>query len=244
MKLYKKLGAKKFQEVVFAVERAKYKTIKTLFPNYIKYYDKYIDFQKKRALKKAKNDSERETIIENSKLAKMAIRKEFNQEKNRNYHMDSKNPTEIYKYLEWNKGVHKRGLIKNAILTPLFLGGSIIGIPGALPLLVIELISAGVNFECINIQNYNICRYKIIEESLIKKQQRQEHRDIEEYGEAAEVIYQTVKQKEELPSLEEIIANAKSKKQLLQLRELIKKEQQERKTQKEESVVYKKGELK
>ena len=138
-KLYKKLGAEKFQKVVFKVEDIKFKIIKKCFPNFIKWYDKYCDFQKKRALKHAKTEEEQKEIIRNIKFAKMAMRKELNTGKNRNYHIDSKKPTEIIEYLNWNKDIHIKGLIKDGIIIALLIGGVILQIPGCIPLLAFEV---------------------------------------------------------------------------------------------------------
>ena len=99
IKLYEKLGAEKFQKIVFAVERAKFKIIKKCFPNFLKFYDKQCDKEEEKLLKKAKTEEEKKEIRKNIKFSKMAVRKELNQEKNRNYHMDPNRPTEIYKYL-------------------------------------------------------------------------------------------------------------------------------------------------
>ena len=233
MVLYKKLGAEKFQKVVFKVERAKFKILKKICPNFIKYFDKYIDSQKKKALKKVKTEQEAKQIIENSKFVKMAMRKEFYQEKNRNYHMDPKKPTEIYQYLEWNKEIHKRGIIKDAILIPILIGGAAFSVPGAIPLLIAEIVSAGINFECINIQNYNICRYKIMKEALKKREEQSIQKRITEYGEAAEVIHKTMEKTEDLPSIDDIIHNIQNKEQLRQLREMLIKEQQGRESEKD-----------
>lgn len=231
MKTHEKLGALKFQKIVFGVERAKFKLLKTISPNFIKYYDKYCDFLKRRAMKKAKTEEEKQEISRNIKFSKMAMRKEFNEEKNRNYHMDKNNPTEIYKYLEWNKDVHKRGIIKNAILIPVIITGMALGAVILTPFLIAELISAGINFECINIQDYNICRYKLMEDRLKKQEESKKKKNIEEFGEAADVIYKTIETKEELPTMTEIIENA-NKEQLDQLRKLLLKEQKERNQEK------------
>ena len=80
-KLYKKLGAEKFQGIVFQVESIKFKILKKLCPNYIKYYDKWCDFREKRVLKKATTDLEKEKIKENTKFLKMEMRREFNQKR-------------------------------------------------------------------------------------------------------------------------------------------------------------------
>ena len=164
IKLYERLGAEKFQKIVFAVEKLKFKIIKKCFPNFIKWFDRRCDKQQKKLLAKAKSESEKNEIKRNIKFQKMAIRKEMNQEKNRNYHMDSNRPTEIYKFLEFNKKIHINGLIKDAILTTISVIAVSCGLAWAIPFLVAGIISAGLNFECINIQNCSICKYKRCEE--------------------------------------------------------------------------------
>ena len=231
-KLYDKLGATKFQKVVFGVERAKFKIIKKLIPNYIKFFDKICDIQKNFQLKFAKTDLEKEQIKRSCKFSKMAMRKEFNLEKNRNYHIDPNKPTEIFKYLEWNKKIHKHGLINGLILSPVLLVGTITNVPGCLPLLILELLSSGVNFECVNIQNYNICRLKQIEKGLKRKEKEREEKNIELYGDAAEVIYKSVEENENLPSFDEIIDRIETPEQLRQMREMFQNAQQERAKQK------------
>ena len=228
MKLYKTLGAEKFQKIVFGVEKIKFKALKKLCPNFLKYYDKYCDFKKKRLINKATSEEQINKIITQITFDKMAMRKEFYQEQNRNYHIDSKKPTEIIKYLKWNKSVHEKGLIKDAITIPLLVVGTVTSIPGALPLLVVEIISTGINFECVNIQNYNICRYKLSEEVLKKKEEKRLERNIEEYKEAANVIHKTFNKKEDVPTIEEIIENISNKNQLEQLKKIIEEEQRKR----------------
>ena len=232
IKLYDKLGASKFQKVVFLVERGKFKAIKKLFPGYLNFFDKYCDLQKKIQLKFAKTEKEKEQIKRNCKFSKMAMRKEYYEEKNRNYHMDPNKPTEIFQYLEWNKKIHKHGLIKNAIFIPILLAGTITNVPGALPLLILETLSAGVNFECINIQNYNLCRLKLIEKGLKRKEEEREKKRVEMYGDAAEVIYKSIEEKEELPTFNEIIDQIKTPEQLRQMRELFQNTLEERAKQK------------
>ena len=229
MEFHKALGAEKFQKVVFGVEKAKFKVLKTICPNFPKYFDKYCDFKKKRAINKATSEEQINSIITKISFDKMAMRKEFNQEKNRNYHIDNRKPTEIIKYLNWNKDIHKKGLIKDTIVIPFLVAGSITQIPGALPLLIIELISAGINFECINIQDYNICRYKIAEETLKKKEEKRLEKNIEEYSEAASVIHKTFTKKADVPTIDEIVDNIENKKQLEQLKKLVYEAQKERK---------------
>ena len=179
-----------------------------------------------------KTEEERKQIIENTKLAKMAMRKELNAEKNRNYHMDSKRPTEIKKYLEWNKSVHTKGLITNGIIIPIAIAGMIFHVPGAIALLVIECLSAAINFECINIQNYNICRIDRMIPILQKREEDRMQQQIEEFGKASEVIHRSIEQSESLPTFDEILANINDPEQLRQMREMFHREQEERQKQK------------
>ena len=232
LKKYERLGAIKFQKVVLKVEETKFKLLKKFFPNFIHTFDKYCDWKQKRALKRAKTDEERKEIKANMKLAKMAMRKEWNEEKNRNYHMDPKRPTEMMRYLEWNKEVHKKGLIKDGILIPIIIAGIIFHIPGAIPLLVYECISAAVNFECINIQNYNLCRVRRMQPILEKREAASVEKDIEEFGGAAEVIHRSIEQSESLPTFDEILANIDNLEQLRQMREMFKREHEGRQAQK------------
>lgn len=298
LKRYEKLGAVKFQQVVFKVEDIKFKVLKKLCPNFIKHFDKYIDMKKKSQIKKIKKKAiqrdkieqehpkllklyDKYTISKNrmknnldelkinlrkkvkatnpkllkfydeyfkmdnslkglepeeqirkleemNKFSKMYMRKEFYREKNRNYHMDSKKPTEIYKYLEWNKKVHVKGITMDAVIIPILVGATILGVPYALPLLLVESLSAGINFECINIQNYNMCRFKIAEKALKKQEERITAETIKNHGEASKVIYKSVSQNENLPSFSQIIENVNNIDQLRQMRELIKKSKEER----------------
>lgn len=228
LKKYEKLGAVKFQKVVFQLEKWKYRFLKRIFPNSIAFLDKCCDYHKKKALRKAKTKEEQQRIIETCKFTKMAIRQEWNQEKNRNYHIDPKKPTEIYPYLEWNKKVHKGGLIKNMALISLLTGIIVLGYPIAIPFLLLEMISAGINFECVNIQNYSITRYQLVEDHLKLQEERRQREAIKNYGEASSVIHKCIAEKEELPSMSEIIGRIQTKEQLRELRELIIREQADR----------------
>lgn len=232
IELYRFLGAEEFQKIVFIVEQLKFKIIKTICPNFIKYFDKYCDKRRKIELKKATSPEKEQEIIRKYQFAKMAMRKEMNQEQNRNYHIDSKKPTEIYKYLEWNKSVHQKGLIKNMIVLPLSVAGVIAGVPFSLPIMIYELFSTFINFECINIQNYNMCRFKKIQTALKKREEKKEQENIEKYGEAAEVIHKSLTDTQNLPSFEEIIANIKTPEQAKQMREMLLSAQEERSAQK------------
>jgi hypothetical protein len=241
IKLYEKLGAEKFQDVVLEVEKIKFKVLKTICPNFLKYYEKFADHKKKKELKKATTEEQKEEIRKRYQFAKMAMRAEFYQEKNRNYHINLDRPSEMVKYLEWNKSVHKRGLIKDAILIPILIGCTTFSVPGALPLLIFELISAGINFECVNIQNYNLCRIERIPH-LKEREQKKIRREMEEHGEGAKAIYDALEKHEDVPTIEGVIAEIDDSEKLRQLREILLREQRKRAIEKE--VLNKGGKLK
>ena len=219
--LYKKLGAEKFQKVVFAVENLKYKLLKKFWPNFIDFYDKQCDKKRDKELKKEKYPKKRREIIERYRYEKMAIRKEMNREQNRNYHMDMNKPTEILHYLEWNKSVHVKGMIKNAVLIPALGVATALGFGIAIPFLLAEIFSLFINFQCINIQNYNICRVKEREQTFQKLAERRLRSNIAQYGEAAKVIDKTLGETEDIPSFKQILENAKTPEELEQLKKLI-----------------------
>ena len=179
IELCEKLGANKFQKVVFKVEELKYKVIKTFFPRYIEWYDKLCDRKKKKELKKAKTKEEQKKIIDHYRMQKMIMRKEFHREQNRNYHMDPNKPTEILHYLNWNKDIHMKGIIKNAIAIPALAITAAFGIwpTVVLPFLALEVGSLFVNFQCVNIQNCNIYRFKQREETMKKLEERRNKRN-------------------------------------------------------------------
>ena len=221
IRFHEKLGAAKFQKIVFIVEKYKFKLIKSCFPNFIKYYDKYCDYNLEKSLKYAKSDAEIEKLKRDTKFAKMAMRKELNQEKNRNYHMDDERPTEIYTYLLWNKAVHVSDLKRNLILTPIFIVGTIFGVPGAMFFLIIEAANMIINLECINIQDWNINKFKRSEEAIIRKEQKRTKHNIDSYEEVASIIDKKISEDDKLPSFAEIIDSITTQEQLEQMKSML-----------------------
>lgn len=219
MILHKKLGAEKFQKVVFAVEKAKYKGLKTICPNFLKYYNKWNDFHRNRQLKKATTEEERKRIIIKFNEEKLLMKKEFVREQNRNYHMNENNPTEFIKYLNWNKDIHKKGLQKDAVLIPLLCTGIALGLPALTPLLIIELFSAAINWQCVNIQDYNIARYRYSEPMLKKLEERKIKIRNSKYTKGKELIGMLTKENERIPTIEEIVASIKTTEQAAQIRD-------------------------
>lgn len=221
LKLYEHLGAKKFQKVVFLVEKIKFKLINKI-PKFISIYEKLVDSKSKKRLKHASTEKEKQTIYEQARIAKLAMRRELRTSQNRNYHINSNNPLEIKTYLEWNKSIHKKGLVKNIIFIPIFSFLLLSNIEIALPLLVFELISTVINFECINIQNYNLCQFQKVEDRLVKREKRRILSNIESHGEASKVISDTMQKKEDkIPTIDDIIGNIKTKEQAEQMKILL-----------------------
>ena len=197
IKQCEKLGALQFQKVVFKVEDIKFKVLKKLWPNFLVFYDKQCDKKKRKLLKKAKTEDDRKRIIDETRKTKM-----------------------IY-YLNWNKNIHKRGIIINAITIPLLTAATIAGIPFAIPFLIEELASAFINFQCINIQNYNIYRFQEREETFKKMEARRMANNMQKHGEAAKVISKAMEKTEDIPTMKQIIEGIETKEQLEQLRSLV-----------------------
>lgn len=232
LKYYDKIESLKRTRKIKKEERKEKfrKKIKVSFPKLLDFYDKY--FKEVDPYEGLTPEEQIQKAIELMKISKMAIRKEFYQEKNANYHIDRKRPTSMKRYLEWNKKIHVKGIIGNSIAIPILLVASALGFGAAIPFLIIEILSLGINFECINIQNYNLCRFKMTEESLKKQEQRKTQKSIERFGKAAEVVYKSIEKSESLPSFEEIVEKIENIEQLRQMRDLIMKETKERQSEK------------
>ena len=252
IELCKKLGADKFQKVVFKAEELKFKFIRKFIPRYIEHMDKLYDWIgkkelesskkslkrykrikedtiqrlsrttseekktriKKRANRKLKRIKQRiipaEVIKKNVQSNKILMRKEYYLSQNRNYHMDLDRPTEMLAYLEYNKRVHMNGLKRNAVFLPIFTGLSI-AFPIVTPLAAYELASTFINFQCVNIQNCNIYRYKKREEKFKKVEERRTQTNVRDYGNVSTIVSEKLKEKEdELPTIDEIIESVRN----------------------------------
>ena len=240
IELCKKLGADKFQKVVFKVEELKFKFIRRFIPRYLEHMDKLFDWIgkkelesskkslkrykrikedtiqrlsrttseekktriKKRANRKLKRIKQRiipaEVIKKNVQSNKILMRKEYYLSQNRNYHMDLDRPTEM-----------------------LFTGLSI-AFPIVTPLAAYELASTFINFQCVNIQNCNIYRFKQKEEKLKKIEERRAKTNIKKYGKVSSIVSKELaKSKDRLPTMDEIITSVGDDKEALaELRQL------------------------
>ncbi len=238
-----KLGAKKFQKVVLKAEELKFKVLKDLFPSLPDKYEQHLKRKRDKDLSKATTEEEREKIIENYHKLLLEWKKEIKREKNRNYHMDENAPTEIMQYLEWNKKVHQKGLITNAAVitgAAVLLGAepmlaetiieqapeisafiSTYLTPIALSAIGIESLSAFINFQCVNIQNSHIYRFKIMQDRLQKKEQRRNDELVSKYGALAPVYRRCREKSIELPTIQDLINSCETPEELQQLKQMV-----------------------
>ncbi len=243
LEFYERCGARQFQKMVFIVEKIKYKLLKPFTKLAIHLNDKMIDRKLKKALnktsliskiipkrwKKKQEDSkenleEQKWIISYYQKEKLRFRREIAQEKNRNYHLDMNNVNQTLYYLEQNKKIHQNDIILNGIKSIIAIIGMQLftGIPNLIALICLCLqgVSVLINFECINLQNYNILRIQIRKEQLEKIQYQKNKKSVQKYGEAGKAISPLLEQTT-LPKKEEIASCITTLEQLRQMREMI-----------------------
>ncbi len=241
-KLYEVLGASWFQKVVFKVEDLKFKFIDKFCPSIDSWYCNYCDKKVKKLCLKLENEEEKEKIRLKYNFKKMVFKKELREKKNRNYHIDFNNASKFKDYLLWNKKVHKNGMIWNGIwislcsLALFFTGG--IGSVLTYIWLGYNIVALGVNFECVNLQNYNLCRYEKREDTLVKIERRSRDRDVKNFAKVGEKIYNKLCGRIEIPKSSEVVSSITDKEELEQLRKLALEVKEQR--QKNSRVLVKK----
>ena len=130
-----------------------------------------------------------------------------------------------------NKKIHENGIIRNLIFSAITIPFIVLGSEFAIMFFLLELISGIINFQCINLQNYNIYRLKRIEKKLEKIEKRRNARESEKYNEISKEIHKALIEKEEIPTIDEIIDRVDTPEKLLQLKSLIEQVKKERKIQ-------------
>lgn len=240
-----KIFLKKFRNIVLALESFKWKVIKKIFPNYLSFIEKRIDKNLIKQLRKLPKEKEEETILM-AKTLKILLRKEFETERNINYHADEHNPESFIYFLEYNKKIHQNGLKKDLIITPVVIAISIFITPWILPLLGYILSSMGINFACIKLQDENIRKVKEQMPEKRKKAEKLIDRTLKIAPDAVAEISKAIlthKNTEEinplspapLPTIEEIVLSvieSGDKELLEQLKELLLEEYTKREERK------------
>ncbi len=233
-KIYRLLGAEVFQKVVFQVEKLKYKIIDKYFPNIGEWYEKQLDKKYQKIVRKGKVENEKALRIEYQK-EKLAFRKELHTKKNRNYHYDANYPIKFITYLKRNKKLHQKGMIKNIVVSLITIGLAIF-FPNLNSYLIAgilsyEAISFFVNFQCINLQNYNLCRFqnKKIQSYFTRKQQKTQEENIKILSAGMNPVAEAIYKQEQLPSIQQVVENIKTKQEAKQLLEYAKKLQEKQK---------------
>lgn len=238
MKRCEKLGAKQFQKFVLWLEQKRYRFFKHHFPNLPIWFERRCKTSYQKKLKKCVIPSEREHLEKKYQYQVRMFRKEWNHEQNRNYHLNETNPDEFLGWLRWNKKVHLTGLAINVGLIPLTLVGMIftsgIVTPICCSLLIYQLISAGINFSCINLQDYNYCRIMLQKEKLDRIASRKRNLEIQKYGLLANKLKPVLQKEKELPTTAQIVDSLTTIEDLKAMRELLAKEYQIRPSLKQE----------
>ena len=237
-------GAKEFKKIVLKVEKIKWKIIKSLLPNYLKGMEKQFIIQRDKALKKAKNEDERKQIIDIYKTNIMIMRKEYYSEQNINYHLDLNNPERIKEYLKRNKSIHMKWLRVDLVLAPILITILGLGYTWAIPFIAIVGLETIKNFECINLQNYNLVCFEEKEEKLKRLSNKMAEQNRKKYGKAQDIIEKTIYDSKEVPKITKVIETAKSEspESIDQIIQLLKNEKinREKKQEEKEKVKVKK----
>ena len=219
------LGAKKFQKCVFALEKFKYIIIDKLFPDIIEEkYEKRLSKALDKALKNEPEEEKRKQLLKNYHDKVLISRREINNKMNRNYHMRKDNSMEFIKYLNSNKKIHMKGLIANGltylIVIPLLASGIVAPIVGGI-VLGINALHTVINFECINLQNYNIKRFENHREKLEQLRIKREKQELEKYKNIIGVVSNKLNGQREIPKVEEVAKEITTKEQLEEMKNLL-----------------------
>lgn len=216
-KIYKMLGAEKFQKVVLFVEDIRYKMIEKFFPNIENWYEKRCDNNYLRTKKKKKKS------LYEHQMTKLAFRKEMVYRQNRNYHYNPNCPTKFIQYLKTNKKIHQIGFIKNSIFL-ILLGASFSILSSTFPviysmLVTISLIGVIKDFQCINLQNYNLCRFEDekMKKRLAKLEEMKQRENYIRLSKVVEPVSTVIENQIELPSIEEVVEKVQTEEAKQQL---------------------------
>lgn len=239
IKICELLGAKKFRKLVFIIEKLKYKIIYKFFPNITNWYEKRCIISMNKELKKCKSDKEKKQTISKYQKEILLFKKEILEKQNRNYHIDINHPTKILEHLENNKKIHKNGLIGNIIILLLnFIFLSKFTIIFNI-INIYQIISAIINLECINLQNYHLYIYKETKqlEKIKKIENIQNNKNFKKYKNASNAVKRVFDNTTTIPTINDLVDEIKSKDEAIELLEYakrkLKSKEKEKKLKKE-----------
>ena len=91
----------------------------------------------------------------------------------------------------------------------------------AIIILIYSTICLGIDFQCVNLQNYNICRFEEKKELLSKIEDRKRNSDIKNYSNVSNKVYEKLKTSIETPKSIEVVKSLTTKQELEELRKLL-----------------------
>ena len=219
------LGAKEFKKLVLKVEDIKFCLFDKIFPNYESNYEKRLKKLLDRKLLLANSEEEKLKLISDYQCKILLARKENVNKKNRNYHIRIDKPNEFITYLNKNKKIHVNGLIRNGIYyligIPLIIfGNGVLDIIGY-SIISINTVATVINFECVNLQNYNIKRLTASKDKFERLYKKRLERELEKYSSISKVVINEFKNSKEVPQKDSIINGIKTEEEVKQMRELL-----------------------
>ena len=205
-KIAKKLGAKRFQKLVYWVEDIKYFLLKNQLSFLVPIIEKIMKTRKNRLINNTSDPIKQEIIENNYKNELILFRKELNQGKNRNYHYDVDYSKNFKDYLLWNKEVHLKGIINNLIILAVSTAALVLStgliFSSALIIAIINSIGLVINFECVNLQNYHLARFEKVETKLEERKKQSLIQKNDKYGNAINAINKQIEKSDSLPKLD------------------------------------------
>jgi len=221
-RIYRMLGAEQFQKIVFFIEDIRYQIIEKFFPNIKNWYEVTCDKNYLEAMKTPRKRKKQKSLYD-YQMMKLAFRKEIVYKQNRNYHYNPNYPMKFIQYLEKNKRIHQMGFLKNLVfLVFLGLGFPILShiIPvGYSILIAIPVIGLIKDFECINLQNYNLCRFQ--DERMKKRLKELEEIKQSEnrirLSKVIEPVSAVIENQIKLPSIHQVVQQVKTEEERQQL---------------------------
>ena len=159
----------------------------------------------------------------------MKFRKEMVNKEIPNYHLNIEDIDQTLSFLEVNKKIHVRGIKKDALKTllcgtmtllieyPLVRNSSAI-------LMALGITGLFINFQCVNLQNYNIKRIGNNYERLKKLEARSLKKHTQEYTSASSFIAPLLNGTLSIPTTSDIITALPSEEEASNLQKMVQRE--------------------